>query len=97
ANRAEARGDALQARGRNLPIGVAAGAAEQVELPRHALDERGLQLRHQLRIAADGGGERGVQDSGIKGHPQPIRPMELTRRFISGPFWYKAATCEAWQ
>jgi len=87
----EARGDALEAGGRDFPIGVAARPAEQVELARGALGEGGFQLRHQVAVIADGGGERGVQSSGIVGHFKAIRRTELTHRFISGPKWYTGA------
>jgi hypothetical protein len=54
----------------DLPYGVEGLVAEahQVELAAGALDEGGAQLRHQVAVAADGGGERGVQRSGIIGH-----------------------------
>ena len=51
-----------------LPIGVAAGAAHQVGLAGGAFEEGGAKLGEQFGVAADGGGERGIEGAGIVDH-----------------------------
>lgn len=67
-NRAEARGETLQAARGGLPIGLATGAAEGVEMGMGALQKGRTQLRDEGRIVADGRGESGLQSSGIISH-----------------------------
>jgi hypothetical protein len=81
--RAEAGGEALEARGGELPIGVAAGAAHQVGLPAGAFEEGGAKLREQFSVAADGSGERGIEGAGIVNHSPTLSRSSLTARILS--------------
>src|SRR5690606_24008708 len=86
---AEAGGDALEARGGDVPVRVAAGAIHQIELARRAFDERAAQLGDEIGIVADGGGQRSREGARIICHAPNMGRTVLTPGFISAPKWYK--------
>jgi hypothetical protein len=83
----KARPEAAQPLRRDLPVGVAARPAQQVDLLRQAVDERRAQLGQQRRVLACRGGQRRLE---ISGYLDPVRERSgrvLTRGLSSIPLW----------
>jgi hypothetical protein len=78
--RSEACPKALEARGGDLPIGIAAGSDHQIMLSRRTLDEGGAKLRHQLEIVAKRCRERCVEGSWVVDHEWALAGGALTGR-----------------
>ena len=61
-------GDAMQARRRNLPVGITARAMHPIQLLPRAFDKCLTKLKQKRRIPAGGEGNRGVERSQFKNH-----------------------------
>ena len=51
-----------------MPVGIAAGAAKQIDLPRRAFKEGHAQIGDQHAVIANGGGQCRIESARIIGH-----------------------------
>ena len=88
--RVERRAESLEAHRGDLPVAVAARAAQQVDLLGQALDEGCAQLTQQRRVLARRGRQRRVKISGFVGHSPSIVEEFLRRGLSYLALWYFA-------
>src|SRR5690606_1381033 len=85
--RVEAGAQPLEAQRGELPVAVAAGAAEQVDLLAEALDEGGAQFGDEREVVAGRGVQRCIERSACLRHSPAVVEERLRRGLSCLALW----------